>query len=66
MCLLLFFSSLDPTKIVEPPQDVQIFSGTTAQLTCRAEYDTSMNESFEVVWKKDGEEISLSSEENSR
>ncbi|KAM4563056.1 neural cell adhesion molecule L1-like protein isoform 2-T4 [Odontesthes bonariensis] len=56
----------DPTKIVGPPQDVQIVSGTSAQLTCRTEYDKSLQDSFELVWRKDGEEISLSSEENSR
>lgn len=56
----------DPTKIVVPPQDVQFVSGTTAQLTCQAEFDKSLRGSFEVVWRKDGEEIPLSSEENSR
>ncbi|XP_037628768.1 neural cell adhesion molecule L1-like protein isoform X5 [Sebastes umbrosus] len=56
----------DPTKIVSPPQDVQIVSGTTAQLTCQAEYDKSLRDTFEVVWRKDGEEIPLSFEENSR
>lgn len=56
----------DPTKIVDLPQDVQIISGTTAQLTCQAEYDKSLQGSFEVVWRKDGEEIQLLIEENSR
>ncbi|XP_023283342.1 neural cell adhesion molecule L1-like protein isoform X3 [Seriola lalandi dorsalis] len=55
----------DPTKIVDPPQDVQIISGTTAQLMCQAELDKSLWSTFEVVWKKDGEEIPLSFEENS-
>ncbi|XP_069545124.1 cell adhesion molecule L1-like a isoform X2 [Brachyistius frenatus] len=56
----------DPTKIVGPPQDVQIISGTSAQLMCQAEYDKSLQGSFEVVWRKDGEEIALSFEEDSR
>ncbi|XP_075947049.1 cell adhesion molecule L1-like a [Anarhichas minor] len=56
----------DPTKIVHPPQDVQIISGTTAQLMCQAEFDKSLRGTFEVVWRKDSEEIPLSSEENSR
>ncbi|XP_049437098.1 neural cell adhesion molecule L1-like protein isoform X2 [Epinephelus fuscoguttatus] len=56
----------DPTKIVFPPQDMQIVSGTTAQLMCQAEYDKSLRGSFEVVWRKDGEEIPLSFEGNSR
>ncbi|XP_028438139.1 cell adhesion molecule L1-like a isoform X7 [Perca flavescens] len=56
----------DPTKIVIPPQDLQIISGTTAQLKCQAEYDKSLRGAFEVVWRKDGEEIPLSFEEHSR
>ncbi|KAM9351194.1 cell adhesion molecule L1-like a isoform 2-T3 [Symphorus nematophorus] len=56
----------DPTKIVDPPQDAQIISGTTAQLMCQAEYDKSLQASFEVVWRKDGEEVPLSFEGNSR
>uniref|UniRef100_A0A4W6CAE4 Cell adhesion molecule L1-like b n=1 Tax=Lates calcarifer TaxID=8187 RepID=A0A4W6CAE4_LATCA len=56
----------DPTKIVNPPQDMQIVSGTTAQLMCQAEHDESLKSTFEVVWRKDGEEIPLSSKENSR
>lgn len=56
----------DPTKIVGPPQDAQVISGTTAQLKCQTEYDESLQGSFEVVWRRDGEELPLSFEENSR
>ncbi|XP_026223083.1 neural cell adhesion molecule L1-like protein isoform X1 [Anabas testudineus] len=56
----------DPTRIVHPLQDVQIVSGSTAQLRCQPEYDKSLQSSFEVVWRKDGEEILLSLGENSR
>uniref|UniRef100_A0A8C4IP73 Neural cell adhesion molecule L1-like protein n=1 Tax=Dicentrarchus labrax TaxID=13489 RepID=A0A8C4IP73_DICLA len=56
----------DPTKIVDPPREAQIISGTTAQFTCQAEYDKSLQSTFEVVWRKDGEKIPLSFEENSR
>ncbi|XP_062420070.1 neural cell adhesion molecule L1-like protein isoform X1 [Pungitius pungitius] len=56
----------DSTKIVYAPQDMRIISGTTAQLMCRAEVDKSLLGAFEVVWRKDGEKIPLSSEENSR
>ncbi|CAJ1085442.1 neural cell adhesion molecule L1-like protein isoform X1 [Xyrichtys novacula] len=56
----------DPTRIVNPPQDLEIISGTTAQLTCQAEYDESLQGTFEVAWRKDGEEIPLSFEENTR
>ncbi|XP_061537629.1 neural cell adhesion molecule L1-like protein isoform X12 [Phycodurus eques] len=56
----------DPTHIVNGPQDMQVISGTTAQLTCQAEYDKSLEDSFEVVWIKDGEQMTLSTEEQSR
>lgn len=45
---------------------MQIISGTSAQLMCQAEYDESLQDTFEVLWRKDGEEILLPSEENSR
>ncbi|XP_034552307.1 neural cell adhesion molecule L1-like protein isoform X2 [Notolabrus celidotus] len=54
----------DPTRIINPPQDVEIISGTTAQLMCQAEYDKSLQGTFEVVWKKNEEEIPRSSEGN--
>ncbi|XP_077370811.1 neural cell adhesion molecule L1-like protein isoform X3 [Festucalex cinctus] len=56
----------DPTHIVNGLQDMQIISGTTAQLMCQAEYDKSLEDSFEVVWMKDGEKMTLSTEEHSR
>ncbi|XP_021177680.2 cell adhesion molecule L1-like a isoform X2 [Fundulus heteroclitus] len=56
----------DPTKIVAPPQDVQIISGTLARLMCRTEYDRSLQDTFEVIWRKDGQEILHSPEESSR
>ncbi|XP_056279234.1 neural cell adhesion molecule L1-like protein isoform X3 [Pseudoliparis swirei] len=54
----------DPTKIAYPPQDMEIISGTTAQLMCQAEFDESLRGTFMFAWKKDGEEIPL--EEHSR
>lgn len=56
----------DPTKIIEPPQDMQITSGATAKLMCQAEYDKSLQGVFEMLWRKDGEKIPLSSEIDSR
>ncbi|XP_053281050.1 neural cell adhesion molecule L1-like protein isoform X7 [Pleuronectes platessa] len=56
----------DPTKIVAPPQDAEIISGSTAQLTCQVEYDKTLRSTFHVVWIKDGEEILTSFEEKSR
>lgn len=53
----------DQTKIVTPPQDLQIVSGTAAQLMCQAQFDESLRHSFEVTWMKDAEEIPLNFEE---
>uniref|UniRef100_A0A8C8IKA2 Neural cell adhesion molecule L1-like protein n=1 Tax=Oncorhynchus tshawytscha TaxID=74940 RepID=A0A8C8IKA2_ONCTS len=55
----------DPTQIVEPPQDLHILSGTTAQLACQAEYDISLRNEFQIVWSKDGEEIPPFTEQSS-
>uniref|UniRef100_A0A674N1T1 Neural cell adhesion molecule L1-like protein n=1 Tax=Takifugu rubripes TaxID=31033 RepID=A0A674N1T1_TAKRU len=35
-------------------------------LNCLAEYDKSLQDSFELVWRKDGEDIPLAVQENSR
>uniref|UniRef100_A0A3Q3E8P4 Cell adhesion molecule L1-like b n=1 Tax=Hippocampus comes TaxID=109280 RepID=A0A3Q3E8P4_HIPCM len=56
----------DPTHIAFGPQDMQVISGTTAQLMCQAEYDKSLADSFQVVWIKDGEEMTFPTEEHSR
>lgn len=61
-----FKTSLDPTRILSRPADAEVVSGTTAQLICQAECDKSLRDSFELVWKKDGHDIPLSAEENSR
>lgn len=61
-----FVSTLDPTGIISRPQDAEVVSGTTAQLNCQAEYDKSLQDSFELVWRKDGGDIPLAAEENSR
>ncbi|XP_037535073.1 neural cell adhesion molecule L1-like protein [Nematolebias whitei] len=55
----------DPTKIVEAPKDQQIIKGTTALLSCLAEYDKSFSYDFELLWEKDGAEIVLNYTENS-
>uniref|UniRef100_A0A3P9HBB8 Cell adhesion molecule L1-like b n=1 Tax=Oryzias latipes TaxID=8090 RepID=A0A3P9HBB8_ORYLA len=54
----------DPTKILSPPQNKQIISGTSAKLVCKVTYDKSLQGTFVMEWSKDGEEILLS-EENS-
>lgn len=56
----------DPTRIVVPPEDLQILIGTTAQLSCLAEYDKSFSDNTELLWEKDGMEISLNYTENPR
>lgn len=57
---------VDPTRIVVPPEDLRILIGTTAQLSCLAEYDKSFSNDFELLWEKDDMEISLNYTENSR
>ncbi|KAE8297969.1 Neural cell adhesion molecule L1-like protein [Larimichthys crocea] len=56
----------DPTRIVAPPEGQQILIGTTAQLSCLAEYDKSFSNDFELLWEKDDMEIALNYTENSR
>ncbi|GAA6233398.1 neural cell adhesion molecule L1-like protein isoform X4 [Lates japonicus] len=56
----------DPTRIVVAPEDQQILIGTTAQLSCLAEYDKSFSDDFELLWEKDDMEIALNYTENSR
>uniref|UniRef100_A0A8C6W099 Neural cell adhesion molecule L1 n=1 Tax=Nothobranchius furzeri TaxID=105023 RepID=A0A8C6W099_NOTFU len=58
-------STLTAVLEVKGIPDVQIISGTSAQLMCQVEYDESLRDTFEVVWRKD-EEILLSSEEDPR
>lgn len=56
----------DPTRIVAGPEDQQILIGTTAQLSCLAEYDKSFSNDFELLWEKDDMEIGLNYTENTR
>ncbi|XP_053267224.1 neural cell adhesion molecule L1-like protein [Pleuronectes platessa] len=56
----------DPTSIVVAPEDQQILIGTTAQLSCLAEYDKSFSNDFQLRWEKDDIELTLNYTENSR
>ncbi|XP_039653966.1 neural cell adhesion molecule L1-like protein isoform X16 [Perca fluviatilis] len=56
----------DPTRIVVAQEDLQILIGTTAQLSCLAEYDKSFSNDFELLWEKDDMKIALNNTENSR
>nr|XP_023688929.1 neural cell adhesion molecule L1-like protein isoform X2 [Paramormyrops kingsleyae] len=49
----------DPTKIMEPPQDLQVLKGATANFTCQAEYDKSLRRDFEIRWEKGGTSLSI-------
>ncbi|KAI1890977.1 hypothetical protein AGOR_G00159130 [Albula goreensis] len=54
----------DPTRIVDPPQDLRILRGTTAQFTCQAEYDKSFRGDLQILWQKDGEELAFNQTES--
>lgn len=56
----------DPTRIVEPPEDLRILKGTTAQFSCLVEYDKSFSNDFEILWKRDDKEIAVNYTESSR
>ncbi|XP_054472345.1 neural cell adhesion molecule L1-like protein [Anoplopoma fimbria] len=56
----------DPTRIMAAQEDLQVLIGTTAQLSCLAEYDKSFSNDFELLWEKDDVAIGLNHTENSR
>uniref|UniRef100_A0A674P358 Neural cell adhesion molecule L1-like protein n=1 Tax=Takifugu rubripes TaxID=31033 RepID=A0A674P358_TAKRU len=62
----VMLSVKDPTRIMEPPEDLRILKGTTAQFSCLAEYDKSFSDDFEILWEKDDKEIAFNYTENSR
>uniref|UniRef100_A0A671YYQ2 Cell adhesion molecule L1-like b n=1 Tax=Sparus aurata TaxID=8175 RepID=A0A671YYQ2_SPAAU len=39
----------DPTRIAVPPENLQILKGTTAELSCLAEYDKSFSNDFDIA-----------------
>ncbi|XP_067230022.1 neural cell adhesion molecule L1-like protein isoform X3 [Chanodichthys erythropterus] len=54
----------DPTRIVDPPRNLRVSVGTTIQFSCRAEFDPSFGDDFEILWKKDG--MTFNGSENAR
>ncbi|XP_054640157.1 neural cell adhesion molecule L1-like protein isoform X2 [Dunckerocampus dactyliophorus] len=56
----------DPTRIRVAPEDQRILIGTTAQLSCLAEYDKSFSNDFELLWEKDDMDIGFNYTDNSR
>ncbi|KAI5628779.1 neural cell adhesion molecule L1-like protein isoform X2, partial [Silurus asotus] len=54
----------DPTKIVIPPQDMNIKRGSMAKLQCKAQYDQSFTDELKIVWQKDGKEIDSNNEDS--
>uniref|UniRef100_A0A3B4EM85 Neural cell adhesion molecule L1-like protein n=1 Tax=Pygocentrus nattereri TaxID=42514 RepID=A0A3B4EM85_PYGNA len=47
----------EPTRIVVPPQDMEVRRGSTAELECQADMDQSLREDLEILWRKDGIDI---------
>lgn len=62
----MHFFVIDPTKIVTPPQDINIKRGSMAELICKVQYDHSFTDELKILWKKDEEEIDSSNTEDSR
>ncbi|XP_060793958.1 cell adhesion molecule L1-like a isoform X2 [Neoarius graeffei] len=56
----------DPTKILTPPQDININRGSMAELLCKVQYDHSLTDELKILWQKDGEEIDTNYTEDSR
>ncbi|XP_066527992.1 cell adhesion molecule L1-like a isoform X2 [Hoplias malabaricus] len=47
----------EPTRIMVPPQDLEVWRGSTAELECKTDFDPTLMEEIEVVWQKDGNDI---------
>ncbi|KAL2104146.1 hypothetical protein ACEWY4_001014 [Coilia grayii] len=56
----------EPTQITEPPQDLKILRGTTAQFMCRPQYDRSLRRELEILWVRDGGKAQLNYTEDVR
>uniref|UniRef100_A0A3B5L572 Uncharacterized protein n=1 Tax=Xiphophorus couchianus TaxID=32473 RepID=A0A3B5L572_9TELE len=54
------------SSFVNEPKKANQGIGKLARLMCRSEYDRSLQGTFEVIWRKDGEEIFRSSENSFR
>ncbi|XP_072552280.1 cell adhesion molecule L1-like a isoform X3 [Salminus brasiliensis] len=47
----------EPTRIVVPPQDMEVRRGSTAGIECQATFDQSLRGELEVFWQKNGEDM---------
>lgn len=56
----------EPTRIVQPPQDLEILRGTNAKLECQVEYDFTLLRDYKLVWTKDGKRVPVAFTEESR
>ncbi|XP_051932014.1 neural cell adhesion molecule L1-like protein isoform X2 [Hippocampus zosterae] len=56
----------DPTRITVAPEDQRVLIGTTAQLSCLAQYDKSFINDFRLLWQKDDAELGFNDTESSR
>lgn len=59
-----FLDIKDPTVIVEPPLDLRILIGTTAQFVCVAKFDPSFGQAMETFWLKNGVVIAANETDN--
>ncbi|XP_041081097.1 neural cell adhesion molecule L1-like protein isoform X13 [Polyodon spathula] len=56
----------DATQIVEPPENIKVLRGSTAQFTCGAKYDSASANDFQVSWNKDNKDITFIHTDKSR
>ncbi|NWX83387.1 NCHL1 protein, partial [Nothoprocta pentlandii] len=56
----------DATKVVVSPKNPQVLKSHSILLKCQSEYDSHLKHSFKLSWRKDGDELPVSSTEDSR
>ncbi|XP_067096529.1 neural cell adhesion molecule L1-like protein isoform X5 [Osmerus mordax] len=56
----------EPTRIVQPPKDLEVLCGTNAKLECQVEYDITLMRDYKLVWTKDGKRVPVAFTEESR
>uniref|UniRef100_A0A8C6YPJ2 Neural cell adhesion molecule L1-like protein n=1 Tax=Nothoprocta perdicaria TaxID=30464 RepID=A0A8C6YPJ2_NOTPE len=56
----------DATKVVVSPKNPQVLKSHSILLKCQSEYDSHLKHSFKLSWRKDGDELPVSSTDNSR
>ncbi|NWI09587.1 NCHL1 protein, partial [Crypturellus soui] len=56
----------DATKLVVTPKNPQVLKSHSILLKCQSEYDSHLKRSFKLSWRKDGDELPVSSTEDGR